>query len=199
MTNRNRSGRRAGGEFDLGAMAQFLGLTPPAGVQEKRSVPRGRLRPAFWNAQFDTVAELLEGWGYDVEVAPGEEDRIELGEGRSIHINSSAHPETRFYTLLHEAGHAHIRRRWKAWSAAHPRYLEHPDRGVSSQRRRSKAFRVGLVAEEIEAWNQGLQLARRLGLFVDPVKFDTDKNNALLTYISWAAGSAPASRRRKGG
>lgn len=180
---------------DLNAMAQFLGLTPPAGVQARRSVPRGRLRPQFWQAQFDAVVGVLEGWGYEVELSPGAEDRIELGPGRSIHINSSAHPETRFYTLLHEAGHAVIRRGWKRFSGSHPRYLDHPDEGVSPQRRRSKAFRVGLVAEEIEAWAQGLRLAERMGLFVDPVKFDSDKNSALLTYIEWAAGVGTCQRR----
>jgi len=181
MANRKKSET-----VDLNTMAQFLGLTPPAGVQARRSVPRGRLRPEFWRAQFDAVVAQLEEWDYEVELRPGAQDSVELGFSKTITINSSAHPETRFYTLLHEAGHVMIRRRWRRFSDAHPRYLDHPDRGVEPQRRRSKAYRIGLIHEEIEAWSQGLRLAQRMGLFVDPVKFDSDKNDALMTYVIWA-------------
>jgi len=172
--------------IDLNAIARYLGVGSGPSVQAKRSLPRGRLKPVFWNAQFSAVVERLESWGYEVELKPGAADRVELGEAKTIVMNSSSHPETRFYTLLHELGHVLIRRRWKKFSALHPRYLDHPDTSVDPRRERSKAYRVGLVHEELEAWAEGLKFAQEAGLFVDPIKFDSDKNDALLSYIWWA-------------
>jgi len=179
---------KKGGHSDLWALAGRLGIrtSGPAG-RARRSIPRGRLKPAFWNAQFERAAAHLEGWGYDVVLEPGAVDHVELGGSRTITVNSSTHPETRLYTLLHEAGHIIIRRQWKRFSQAHPRYLSHPEVTVDPRHERSKAYRVGLIHEELEAWAQGLKLAQRLGLFVDPVKFDSDKNEAILSYIEWVS------------
>jgi hypothetical protein len=172
---------------DLNVFAGFMGLANTLSRAKKRSLPRGWIKPVTWNTQFKIVENHIEDWGYEVELRPGTHDRVELGESKTVYVNSSCHPETRFYTLLHEVGHIIIRKRWKKFSAAHPRYLDHPDHGMDSRRERSKAYLIGLLAEEIEAWAQGLKFARRLGLFVDMYKFDNDKNSALMTYVDWVA------------
>lgn len=175
--------KRKSAPIDLNALAALVGVGDPA--RGARRLPRGSLGAQFWRDQFALVVERVEAWGYEVELRSRAQDCVELAD-RLIIISTSAHPETRFYTLLHEVGHILIRRRWKEFTAAHPRYLEHPDLAPSGTRARSRAYRVGLVHEELQAWARGLAWARRLGFFVDPVKFDSDKNSAIMSYLDWA-------------
>ena len=52
---------------------------------------------------------------------------------------------------------------------------------------KSKAYRVSIVAEEIEAWKRGRRLAKKLGHRVDDKKFDKMISENVMTYIDWAA------------
>lgn len=175
--------KRKSAPIDLNALAALVGVGDPA--RGARRLPRGLLGPKFWRDQFSLVVERVEAWGYEVELRSRAQDCVELAD-RLIIISSSSHPETRFYTMLHEVGHILIRRRWKDFVAAHPRYLEHPDLAPSWARSRSRSYRVGLIHEELQAWSRGLAWARRLGLFVDPIKFDSDRNDAIMSYLAWA-------------
>lgn len=172
---------------DLETMAIFMGVKIPTEKEKKRSMPRGTLTSGYWNMQFQRVVELVDDWGYEVELHPGARDRVELGESKTIYINSSYHPETKFYTLLHEVGHILIRRNWRKFAMNYPNYLDGPETAVDGRRERRKSYRIGLIAEEIEAWKRGRAYAERHGLYVDMFKYDSDANTALMTYIDWIA------------
>jgi hypothetical protein len=169
---------------ELATVAKFMGISLP---EKKRSMPRGYLGKAFWDRQFKEAQEIIEDWGYDIDLRPGARDQVALGEVKTISINSSCHPETKFYTLLHEIGHILIRRDWKRFSKDYPNYLDGPDAAVDGRRERRKSYRIGLIAEEIEAWKRGRKFADRNQLYVDPLKYDTDANSALMSYIEWIA------------
>lgn len=169
---------------ELATVAKFMGIRIP---EKKRSMPRGYLGKAFWDRQFKEAREIIEDWGFEVDLRPGARDQVALGEVKTISINSSCHPETKFYTLLHEIGHILIRRNWKRFAKDYPNYLEGPDTPVDGRRERRKSYRIGLIAEEIEAWKRGRAFADRNQLYVDPLKYDTDANAALMTYIDWIA------------
>lgn len=171
---------------DIMQIARFLKLAP-AQADMKRSIPRGVLRKDFWDRQFAQVESLIEDWGYEVVLYSGAQERVELGP-KTIHINSTTHPETKFYTLLHEVGHIVIRRGWRKFALSYPNYLDSPDAAVDGRRERRKSYRVGLIAEEIEAWRRGRAWAEKRGMYVDIFKYDTDASSALMTYIEWVAG-----------
>ena len=166
----------------------FLGVTDSP-VSRRRLLPRGEKGKEFWDDQFEAVVDILEGWNTEVELITGVADQVLMGKEPHILINSASHPETKFYTLLHEVGHILIRRKrnWKTWAKRHPNYLDHPHAPVDGRRRRSVCYRVGLVSEELEAWRRGREWAESHGFFIDPYKYDTDMNRAVLTYIQWAA------------
>lgn len=174
-------------EEELTTVARFLGTRLGSSPEKKRSMPRGYLGKAFWDRQFREVVEIIDGWGYEVELSTGAHDRVELGESKTIHINSACHPETKFYTLLHEVGHIIVRKDWKRFSKNYPNYLDGPDIGVDGRREKRKSYRIGVIAEEIEAWKRGRSFAERHDLYIDVYKFDHDANNALMTYIEWVA------------
>ena len=171
---------------DIMQIARYLKLAP-AQADMKRSIPRGVLRKDFWDRQFAQVEALIEDWGYEVVLYSGAQERVELGP-KTVHINSACHPETKFYTLLHEVGHIMIRRGWRKFALSYPNYLDSPDAAVDGRRERRKSYRVGLIAEEIEAWKRGREWAEKKGMYVDIFKYDTDASSALMTYIEWVAG-----------
>ena len=69
------------------------------------------------------------------------------------------------------------------FEADHPMYYQ-----INSVRTaRSKAARVSIVAEEIEAWKRGRWLAREFELYINDRKYDRCMTNALMSYVNWAA------------
>jgi len=192
-------------EEQITTIARFVGIVPVK-RERKRLHPRGALCKDFWTRQFREVEELLQDWGYDVEQKTRVTERVELGEVKTIYINSATHPETKFYTLLHEVGHVLIRKDWKRFAKHYPNYTVDPNEPHDSRRERRKSYRIGMLAEEIEAWKRGRNFADRHQLYVDPLKYDADANAALMTYVSWIAeisqaqaraGKAAAASRKK--
>lgn len=136
-----------------------------------------------WEEQIGFVTEELAEYGYVTVEHTDAEDRVEFDEKR-VYINSRCHPETRLYTLLHEFGHVDIFENAAAdFAADHPMYYRVKD----SRTERSKAARVSIVAEEIEAWKRGRWLAREYELYIDEEKYDRHMTDALMSYVNWAA------------
>ena len=139
-----------------------------------------------WNAQIDLVRDiLLDTFGFEVVFLSGESDRVDLEE-RVIYINSRCHPETKFYTLLHEYGHVELTELGAdALSIAVPSYKSfHATRSS-----RSNSGKIATIVEEIEAWKRGRLLALREGMHISVKKYEKHMNDALMSYILWAAGA----------
>ncbi len=138
----------------------------------------------FWNYQFSVVSDWLVKKGYMVALDTDVEDQVHIDE-HIVQIDSRQHSESRFYTLLHEAGHVLIRQGWRQFHADHPMYASSADgRSV-----RSRAYRVSLIAEECEAWKRGRRLAKRFGLYVYDKKYDQISTDCLMSHIEWAANN----------
>jgi len=136
-----------------------------------------------WNCQFWRMVEYANGLGFEILLDSDEEDRVDFDE-TTIYIKSRNHPETKFYTLLHEIGHAEIFvNSSRKFEEDHPMFYQYSDGRVE----RSYAYRVSIVAEEIEAWRVGRNIARNLKLFIDDEKYDKHMTASLMTYINWAS------------
>ena len=141
-----------------------------------------KMTKSDWNRQFSEVENWLTTKGYVVKQFTDAEDSIVWGD-KTVYINSRNHPETRYYTLLHECGHLLIAQTAKQWSRDVPMYASVEDARVE----RSKAYRVSLVAEEIEAWKRGRRLAKKLNHRIDDVKYDKQITENVFSYIEAAA------------
>ena len=135
-----------------------------------------------WKAQFDEACEWLSKKGYKVKCRTDAEDCV-LFCSKIVLINSRNHPETKYYTLLHECGHILINNDSERFEREVPMYAHSSD----GRNARSKAYRVSTVAEELEAWKRGRRLASRLGHLVDDVKYDKQITDNVMSYIEWAA------------
>ena len=100
-----------------------------------------------------------------------------------ITINASQGPENRLFSLLHECGHILLCADETRYKEAFPGVWN----GVQDKRSsRSRFFRVSLVEEEMAAWNEGLKLAKRLGIKINRKNWDKHKTDCLYTYLRWA-------------
>lgn len=132
--------------------------------------------------QFDDVVQWAKKHKITVTVDQNEEDRYEPSE-KTIFINSRSGPEMRYYTILHECGHVLVEKGWKSFDREHPMYATSSDKRIC----KSKAYRVSIVAEEIEAWKRGRRLAKRLNHKIDDSKYDKCITDNVMTYIEAAA------------
>ncbi len=139
-----------------------------------------------WLKQIDHLREVLFGMGYVLCEATDVEDSVHFQE-REVHINSRQHPETRFYTILHELGHIMVAENSDTFSADVPMYVHSHTMPNDGRRERGKAYRVSLVAEEIEAWKLGRRFAIAQGLWVDNEKYNKHMTDAVMSYIEWSA------------
>ena len=142
----------------------------------------GYMAKEDWNYQFAEVENWLNSKGYEVVLETDVDDKI-VWDTKQVFINSRNHPETRYYTLLHECGHLLISQGAKQWSKDVPMYASVEDLRVE----KSKAYRVSLVAEEIEAWKRGRRLGKRFKHFINDEKYDKQITECVFGYIELAA------------
>lgn len=136
----------------------------------------------LWLKQIEEIKYWVEGKGYKLTFGTDEEDRL-CFESKTIYINSRNHPETKYYTLLHEAGHLLISQSWKSFDKDMPMYAASSDGRVE----KGKAYLVSLLAEEIEAWKRGRRLSNKFKHYIDNSKFDQHITENVSSYIVWAA------------
>ena len=136
-----------------------------------------------WRNQINIISGMLASYGYNVCEYTDAVDQVDL-ESKSVHINSRKHAESRFYTLLHELGHVDIyENSADEFESNHPVYVQ----AVCGQTYHSKAGRVSLLAEEIQAWKKGRIFAREADLYIDDAKYNQHMTEAIISYINWAA------------
>ena len=132
--------------------------------------------------QFDEVSDWLEKYRVKVNLKWGADDQYDPSD-KTITINSRQGAEVRYYTLLHECGHVLIANHWKDFDREHPMYAASTDLRTA----KSKAYRVSVIAEELEAWKRGRRLAKKLKHKIDDKKFDELITNNVMSYIEWAS------------
>ena len=137
---------------------------------------------AKYDKQFKEVVAWAKRYKVNVVLESGAEDCYSPTD-KKIVINSRLRPEARYYTLLHECGHLLIDKRWRSFERDNPMFAVSSDLRVA----KSKAYRVSIVAEEIEAWKCGRRLSKRLGHTIDEKKYDKMISENVMSYIEWAA------------
>ena len=134
----------------------------------------------IWDKQFDRLSKyILKKFGYTVEVDSTLFFGIIDFEKQHISIRQTHKKELMTYLLLHEIGHVLYKNKKKEYK----NIVEDALQIVSKS---SLSFRMIVVYEEIQAWNEGLYLGKKLSLPIDRKTFETYKSRCLKTYMSWA-------------
>ena len=117
---------------------------------------------------------LLTEYDIHVEFGRSEVDAFYY-EADVIGINTNRTMELQLFCLLHEAGHA-ILRKDKNFNDVFPNIEKKTQRGL-----------VEVVCEEISAWSEGRNLAEKLGINIDAKRWDNHWKRQIYKYIKWAA------------
>jgi hypothetical protein len=110
---------------------------------------------------------------------------------RTITINKTCTLANKFYTLLHECGHALIMDnsiKSKVKRKNHPGRFTARDWYSDIKKIRKHHVNemvVDVIDEETEAWRRGEQLAKRLKIKYDQNEFNKAKFDALMSYVKW--------------
>lgn len=86
--------------------------------------------------------------------------------------------EILLYSLLHEIGHILCRCNAGQYESNYRYVLNNFTTG-------SQTYRVNALHEELNAWQNGLTLAKELGIKIDNSKFETIKASCVATYLPW--------------
>ena len=104
-------------------------------------------------------------------------------EDKEITIDSKPNSEMKMYYLLHEIGHA-LAQQYK-----HHTYLYSENiLKIGSDdigKLKYNCDKLNILSVEIEAWNRGLLLAKKLNIHVNRRKFNTAKSVALMSYMEF--------------
>lgn len=102
---------------------------------------------------------------------------------KTIKMAGRSRPEKQLYMLLHECGHHLIGfdEMDERFGMGYP-FVEDPVVNTTFH------HRIACLEEELEAWNRGWRLAKRLHLSLDRNAFDKVRLDCIRGYVKWANG-----------
>ncbi len=134
-----------------------------------------------WSKQFEHLKRYSEKKkGYTVLTAKTERevDFVDL-EKKVIAISEGHTPEMAFYCLLHELGHVRLQEN-KAYKDDFQRIWE-------DFTEESLTNRITLIHEELDAWREGLKIAKERRLKVNRHKYEILKAKYVSSFLPWVS------------
>ena len=105
-----------------------------------------------------------------------------------IQLKKHNNPTHELLDLLHELGHHQIRKNYHAYCAKNPAVAlaEHMEytQGIMLYKRR-KEYGVETVREEYEAWDRGMQIARKLRINIDSDTYRKYYTKSISSYMQY--------------
>jgi hypothetical protein len=123
---------------------------------------------------------LLEKYGVEVYYGAGV-DNSYYDCIKRIEIDSYQNYIYRLFSLLHEAGHVHVRNTaFQSFTKAFPHM-----KVAKRDERIDINHRIDVLREEVLAWKSAFELASTLGINLDIDKMSVHRNNCLKSYLEW--------------
>lgn len=132
-----------------------------------------------WKAQTDVLEEYAKNKGFTVAFEKADGVSWIDFSSKTIVIHNGSTEEIQFYHLMHELGHA-------LQQANEIRYENHFMKIFNLFSVRSLSYRIKIIEEEIDAWNIGLKLAKRMGLKIQLRKYELIRARELATFLRYA-------------
>jgi len=175
-------------EFDKKLWLERASARLRRGSKRGTSAEVKRIAEEKWAADSGNILrlEVLIGWcgskGLTVRFGK-KKGATYLTSDKSISVAGRMSPGKQLCYLLHECGHHLIgyTEEDERFGMGYPKY---EDSSVNT----TFQHKMACLEEEIEAWNRGWKLAKRLGLNIDRESFDVIRLDCLRSYISWANG-----------
>lgn len=134
-----------------------------------------------WKAQTEKLCKWAEEKeGCKVVFKESEEDQVVV-DTFEVTISKRHTPEVALYFLLHELGHVVLIRDKKRYKHSYGVIFDN----FSTN---SLTTKVTTLQEELDAWREGLNIAKSLKLKIDRRKFEITKTQAINSYLAWCSG-----------
>lgn len=107
---------------------------------------------------------------------------------KQIKIEGNRSIELKVYLFLHELGHHQLRKDWEKFKKTLPitAHAEHHYFNKNNAKyTRRIIYNISCIEEEFKAWDEGLLLAKKLNIRVNPVKFNDLKAKSIITHIRY--------------
>lgn len=129
----------------------------------------------IYQQQTESLVKILKS-KYGVEVEFNEENAFYILD-KKIEINKHQNAKSKYYTLLHEAGHIYLR--------ADPEFSSQFPLNESRIHKKCKKHRIELLREEFEAWRVCKDLAKENDLLYEMEVVDGMRDKYLYQYVNW--------------
>lgn len=133
-----------------------------------------------WLEQKEKLVSYAQEQGYSVAFKnlKGKSSWISVNH-KKIVIHKSSTVELQVYDMIHELGHSVQQKNSKTYQRAFASTY-------SDFSKQSQTFKIKILEEEIDAWNKGLKLSKRLGVEINKRNFEIRKASRIATYASWS-------------
>ena len=138
----------------------------------------------YWNDQSLVVEAWLVKKGFDLTYSKSADNELDWDRKR-INIRPIKDKEEMFYTLLHECGHILVETNDKGFKDNYKtKDFRDWHKMVAT---RDSALKVSILADEMEAWNRGRRLAKRLNLRLNEKKYKKIAGFCVWAYAAFMA------------
>ena len=143
------------------------------------------LKKKLFKLGIHSAVEWAEKKGVSVEFDYCVQDEYRSADNL-ITVNTRQGIENQLYSLLHECGHLALDKNEKLYSKRFPTSMK---LAIKSNKalERSKKYKVDVMAEEIDAWRKGREIANRLDVYVNDEKYYNIQTECLYSYIQHLA------------
>ena len=145
------------------------------------------LEKQLFEAGISRLITWLENKNWTMDIDYVNRDEM-CPESKVVRISSRQGIEKQLYSLLHECGHLLVQQNWNKYEKNYPATAKmYSYATTNKQLERSPKYKVDCIAEEIEAWRRGKNLADRLGVYIIEEKYNALSVECVYSYIKWAA------------
>jgi hypothetical protein len=134
------------------------------------------------SAKFRRYRKQLGKWleQENLILLPGGDDEYHPEVG-TVTYNKNNRLEKQVYSILHECGH-HLIQGSGEYIAKHKVQL---DALTDGRKTKSLRWRISCLGEEFQAWEQGKELAKTLGIKLNEKSYEDYVAKCLKSYCSW--------------
>ena len=144
--------------------------------------PLQKFKNRMFEDGIDLVVEWVHNKNYSVDFDYCVQDEFRPVE-KLITVNTRQGKEKQLYALLHECGHLILGNNEKLYAKKYPSSAKMAYFNSNRKLENSHKYKVDVLAEEIDAWRKGKDLANRLGIYIEEENYYNIMSKCVYSYI----------------
>ena len=143
---------------------------------------RRKLKKKVFVIGLEKICEWVASKNHSVDFDYCVQDEFRPDD-KMITISTRQGREKQLYSLLHECGHLILQNNENLYNDKYPSSAKMANYNSNRTLERSEKYKVDVMAEEIDAWRKGKDLAKRLDIYIEEDNYYSISTKCLYTYI----------------